>query len=281
MSSKMSIRFYSVEKLKPAGPALRTALEQIISRDHSAREKQLTGGLVVRLERFAPDAGELAGEFIKVTDTDFPFEVGTDGVRRLPTEGPIGFGVAFRYRPGDHTLAMQYNPRVVSPGRAIDYLMQVDNRFAYKVTPKMDEENWRKFNENPIRKLRIGIASPQNLAAIEDAGSAVMSSARQLGEAYSAPVITIEMGMGTRKGSLSAAARGAAAAFAGLFNQGADIRSLKGWVKLREGESAEELNLIDEVLSTRAEFPSPRNDPDGNYRVRAEILKQALAAHGS
>jgi hypothetical protein len=280
MSNRISVRFYSVEKLRRNGPSLKQALEGIHSVAHNLRQVQISGGYTVRLERYAEDAGEIEGEFTRVRTDDFPFEVHDDGVSELRVDGPLGHGVAFRYRPTDHTLAIQYDTREVSPGRAFDYIQQYDHRFAYQITPKLDLESWRKFNRSPVRKIRIGIASPQNLGEIEDEGAAVKASLQQLGEAYDAPMITIEMGMGRRDGALNEAARDMASAFVNLFRTGdADLRSLKGWVKPNDDVPAEEINLIDELLSDKIDFPHPSNDPDANYEVRRNFLKQSLRAH--
>lgn len=143
----------------------------------------------------------------------------------------------------------------------------------------MDVENWQKFQESPVRKLRIGIASPDHLGAIEQDGVSVAETFRRLGEAYSAPVITLELGMGNRKGSLGEATKGLAQAFWGLFQGGnADLRSLKASIKPNEDVPTEEINLIDEVLSDKAEAELPRNDPELNYEIRAGLLRQALQA---
>lgn len=282
MPSRLTIRFYSVEKLNPNGLSLKRALEQLDALEFPARERQLMAGLTVRLERYADDAGELAGEFTRVRTTNFPFEVRPDGAARLPTNGPIGDGVVFRFRPADHTLAIQYDTRIVSPGRAMDYLMQFDNRGAFKITPKMDEENWRKFRESPVRKLKIGIASPDHLGNIEDEGAAVARSFQELSEAYGAPVITIEMGMGNRLGALGDATKGLARAMADLFRGGeADLRSLRAKVKPNEDMPAEDINLIDEIISDKFELELPQNDPDRSYAVRSEFLKNRLRQHGN
>ncbi|MFB2550165.1 hypothetical protein [Ensifer soli] len=280
MSNKLSFRFYTVERMNGNVPMLVDALAEINARDYPQRQIQVGQGYVVRLERHAVDAGgEVQGEFIRVSDTNFPFEVRQDGVRGLEIDNPLGSGVAFRFRPNDHTLAIQYDTRIVSPGRVMDYLLQIDGRFAYRITPQLDAENWEKFLESPVRKLRIGIASPNHLGAIEPQGASVAQTFQQLGEAYNAPVITIEMGMGNNKGSLGPAAKELATAFFGLFQGGGgDVRSLRASVKTDDDEPVEDINLIDEVLSERRETDLPRNDPERNYQVRAGILRQVLNA---
>lgn len=282
MANKVSVRFYTVERRNPNGLSFQQAIELIDAVDHPARQRDVAAGLSVRLERYENDAGELTGEFTRVRTTNFPFEVRPGGAEPLQTDGPIGDGVAFRFRPADHTLAMQYDNRIVSPGRAMVYLMTFDQRAAFKITPKMDAENWQKFRDNPLRKLRVGITSPDHLGDVEDEGAAVIQSFRQLGHAYEAPSIVIEMGMGHRGGALGDAAKGLAHEVFALFADGAaDLRSLKAWVQMEEGASAEDINLIDEVLSKKTELDLPANDPDRNYELRRNLLRHRLQQHGN
>jgi hypothetical protein len=146
----------------------------------------------------------------------------------------------------------------------------------------MDEETWRRFLDYPLRKLRIGIASPNHLADVEDDGAAVIRSFRELGDAYEAPIIVLEMGMGHHGGALGAAAKGLAREIYRLFaDGGADLRSLKATVKADEDTPTEEINLIDEVLSDKFEIDLPQNEPDQNYNVRSDFLRGRLQQHGN
>jgi hypothetical protein len=58
----------------------------------------------------------------------------------------------------------------------MDYLMQCDGRGAFKITPKIDSENWRRFKKCPLGKLRVGIASPDHLEEVEDDSAPVRLS---------------------------------------------------------------------------------------------------------
>lgn len=84
-----TLRFYTVEKRAAHGLSLQQALEHVNNEtDFSQRERQLKAGYIVRLERYAVDAGDLTGEFTRVRTTDFPFEVRPDGVEPLNTVAP-------------------------------------------------------------------------------------------------------------------------------------------------------------------------------------------------
>ena len=282
MPSKITIRFYEVGKENANGLSLKEALKLVnkIS-EKGDRERLLTAGMTVRLERYEEDAGELAGEITRVRNTDFPYEVEADGVAPLSTEGPIGYGIAFRFRSSDHTLAIQYDPRIVSPGRLADYLAAIDPRGMFVITPKMDTANWRTFQKMPVRKLKVGVASPQHLGEIENSAASVAGALSTMAEAYEAPIVTVEISMGHRKGGLGQAAKNMAQEVFRLLKDGkADVRSLRARVATTEGEAAEDINLIDEVLSDRYEIALPKNDPDENYTIRKNLLKAKLNEHG-
>ncbi len=277
MASKLSCRFYTVERTETHVPPLADALNAIIAAPHHLRQKQIGEGYVVRLERLSTEGHEICGEFVRVRDTNLPFEVRQDGVQELDTSNPLGDGIAFRFRPSDHTLAVEYDTKIISPGRIMAYLFNYYAGYTYSITPKMDRENWQKFQNSPVRKLKISISSPTNLGEIEPEGASVAHTFRSLGDAFDAPVITIEMGMGNRKGELAPQVKELAKTFWDLFaSDDADLRSLRASVKPADGVPAEEINLIDEVLSDRIDVDYPGNNPDVNYSVRAQALKDAL-----
>ena len=115
---------------------------------------------------------------------------------------------------------------------------------------------------------------------IEDEGAPVGKSFKEFGEAYGAPMITVELSMGHRKGALLESAKGLATGIFNMFSEGdVDLRSLKAKVKTQDDVPTEEINLIDEVLSDRFDVDLPANDPDKNYKVRDDFIKQILAEH--
>jgi hypothetical protein len=160
--------------------------------------------------------------------------------------------------------------------------MQYDGRAKFYIEPKMDPENWRKFMDGDVRKLRIGVASPDHLGALEDEAAAAGNTFRELGYVYGAPVITIELSMGRRNGALLDSAKVLASEISRLFrNDEGDIRSLKASVKTQDGMPVEQINLIDEVLSSKHELNLPPNDPDENYEIRKRFLRGVLENHGN
>lgn len=281
--NRLTVRFYNLENRDSKGIHFQDALEQIDAiKNKKNREKNLTNDCIVRLERYKVEAGgELSGEFTRVINSDFPFEVSDEGVDALQTNGPLGQGVAFRFRSSDQILLMQYNTQIVSPRRAMGYLHEHNVKSEFIIEPRLNPDNWRKFKEGDVRKLKISIASPDHFEDIENQASSVGQSFKSMGQDYGAASISIEMGMGNRRGALKEKAKDLAESLSGLFGSGeVDVRSLRASVKASEETPVEDVNLIDEVLSEKIELELPINDPDKNYQVRYNYLKRVMSQYG-
>ncbi len=211
---------------------------------------------------------------------DFPFEVTEEGVAPLQTDGPIGNGIAFRYRPSDFCLAIQYDTRILSPIRCLQYLKQQNRSNGFIAKVELDENAWQRFEDGNIRDFTIKIANPRQIANIEDAGDAVAEAFGTFGKAYDAPYVSIGFGMGHKSGFLSSTVKAVASAFARAEQNGeVDIRSLKAKVKADPDTPAEDINLIDEIFSDSMYLDYPQNDPEENYRIRNNELKKFLDDH--
>lgn len=278
---KFSVRYYRVEKEHVAGPSLLEAFVNLAQVEPiENREVNIAGGMRVRLERFEDENGEFSGEFTRVQMTDFPFEIGPDGVSPLTTEGYIGDGVAFRFRQIDHTLVMQYDARICSPGRAIGYLKQQNPRCCFLIQTKFDQDNWTKFEDGNIRDFTLKIASPDHLPNIENEALAAGQAFDELGAAYGAPFITIKFGMGQKRGYLSNAIKSIASQFRSAEERGdLDIKTLRAKVAEDEGIPPEDINLIDQIFSNSCDIDYPQNDPERNYNLRKAELQRFLNDH--
>ncbi|MDQ7070585.1 MAG: hypothetical protein Q9M48_07600 [Rhodobacterales bacterium] len=101
----------------------------------------------------------------------------------------------------------------------MSYLQQHNAKAIFTVEPRLSVENWRKFKTGDIRKLRIGVASPDNFKSVEDDAVSVAQSFKAMGKDYGASSITIELGMGNRKGALSKKAKALASKFSKLLGR--------------------------------------------------------------
>ena len=217
---------------------------------------------------------------MRIRDSDLPCEVHPDGTRVLGVNVPLGDGVAFCYREADHILAIQYDPRVVSPGRFNDYMGQMHHPGQYTFEPILDAAALARFQAQPLRKLKIKLARPQNLGALDDSMAAAGAAFQELGEAYEAPIVTLEMSMGHNKGQLAAGAKAMAAGFLMMAGHNSDVRALTVTSDAGEGVQNEDINLIDNLLSEKGEIAPASDAPDHVYAATSAFVRDRLDAHG-
>jgi hypothetical protein len=221
----------------------------------------------------------LTGELTRVRSDDFPSEVHPHGTAQLNVNVPIGEGVAFRYRERDHILAIQYDPRVVSPGRFIDYVMQLAPNAQFTIDPKVDANALRSFRARPLKKVRIKLAQPQDLRQVEAPMQSAARSFRSLGRDYAAPIVTLEMSVGHESGSLSAEAKRMVEGFVRRAAHDGSVKKVQIKPDNGAGQENREVNLLDALLSVKAEIPNPQNDPNASYDARRRVIERALNGH--
>jgi hypothetical protein len=280
MAKMVTVRFYQVGKMHAAAISLRAALEGIFAVNQpGARERQLSGSFRCRLERLHVDGGFVTGEMTRVRETDYPSEVHPEGVTGLGVDVPIGDGVAFCYREADHRLAIEYDPRTLSPGRMMDYISSMNAAAIFTLESSVDANALARFRAQPVRKVRITLAGANNLAGLENPIEPVGTSLRNLGEEYTSPIVTVEMSMGNQKGHLSNGLKQVVEGFLLMAGQGEDVRSLHVTPDAGEGQTNEDINLLDQILSVKDQLTLPNKQPDAAYALRATNVRAKLDAH--
>jgi len=249
-------------------------------RDKEKREALIGAGIRVRLETLIVDGDAVDGEFTRMQTTNFPSEVHATGTRPLPVAGPLGHGVAFRYDEKKSVMAIQYDKRTLSPGRAFEYISAKWDGASFRLLPKLRDDMWERFQGGPTRKISLTIANPTHYQVVAGAGQAAGQAARALATAYEAPMVTLELSMGHRKGGLSETVKRMAESLIKLSaNDDVDLRTLKAYTAQGEGQPNDEIDLIDELLSVRDELTLPDNNPNRNYQIRRAFLRTVMNKH--
>lgn len=281
MESNITIRFFSVTKEKASHPCTADLLKIIDGKmPLSTREVQLGTGLRVRLERLEEEkAGYLSGELIRIQSSNLPSEVHANGTKPLSSDAPLGHGVAFRYDPKNSKLAIQYDTRVLGPGRFIEYLMQAGSKSSLRLSAvQKGEDAWERFSAGAPRKFEIAISGPEALSDLDADGEAVAASIKRMSEAYEAPRIKVEVSMGRRrKGSLNQNIHGAVRMLYNAMKSGAlNIDSMKAKVE----DEKDVINFIDDMLSHKEKLELPDNNPEISYALRSSLIKKAMSDNG-
>lgn len=232
------------------------------------------------MERFAKDASFHSGEMVRVQKDNIPPEARDEGLVPLRIGG-LGHAVAFRYNKKIKVLAMQFDNRAVSPNLFVEYLREVDASFQYRLEPLVRADAWERYNDGKPRKFVIAIAAPSNLSQVEGEVGALTDAGRTLGEIADAPMIRIEVSMGTKRNAfLDGDFVGKALKY---FTKGEgrheDIRKLSATVKDEGEPGTDTIDFLDEKLSCKEILELPPRNADKHFAVREAFLKRCYNQH--
>lgn len=280
MEKTVTLRYYEVERARADRPALVDVLKQISEVPIEERARHITGdNILVRLEDYNEHGNCVEGQFVRGQSGNRPGRMLANGTDDLPFEDPIGHGIAFRYRPADGLLAIEYNPQVLSPSKVMSYIYEFEPRAEYGLLPRLREGIWEELEARPLRKLTLGIAGHPNVAGADDPNQATWANIGEMRDRYGAHSIKIEIGMGHRSGGLSVLAKNLIREAFHRFQDGDDdIRTLRGTLETEEGEPNDEINLINELLNHKEELEFPENNWARFYTLRRNLLRTNLNA---
>lgn len=277
MEKTVTLRFYDVDR-PPNRPALIDVLQSIAGTPVGQRGRHVTGeDIFVRLEDFNEHGGCIEGQFVRGQSGNRPGRMQTAGTVDLPFDEPIGHGIAFRYRPNDGVLAIEYNPLVLSPSRVMAYIYEWNPQAEYRLSPRMRDDAWERLDAMPLRKMTIGIAGHPHIGGAENEENATWTNIAEMRERYGAHSIRVEIGMGHRSGSLAEVAKDLVRDAFGRYEQGTDdIRTLTGTLETGDGVPNDEINLIGELLDVKEDLSFPENNWSQFYVLRRNLLRTRL-----
>lgn len=269
MEKTFTFRFYDISREKDSIPAMVDMFRQVAQLTSKVeRERQLSTDYVVRLENLEDDGADaVVGELVRCQRTNLPSEVSADG-RKILTAERLGHSVVFRLNHKTGAFGIQHDPRIISPGRVLDYLSAFNPSAIYSMAPKINEEAWAKFNAGGTRKLAFRIANPENLEDLSGTGKAASSGIKSMADAYDAPSILVEISMGHHKGFLSTAVHGLAKQMLNLT--GARLDKLSAVTVVND--EREEIDLIEDRIVSRGELEIHDRDPEINWKVKRSFL---------
>ncbi len=274
LDKTVTIRYFSVSKVKDTAPSLVDVLRSIAAKaSRKDRERQLAAYYVVRLENFEDDGADgVVGELVRCQNTNLPGSVSDAGMAAL-TVDRLGHSIVFRYNHKNGTLGIQYDARIISPARLLEYVSAFNPQAIYSMAPKVNKDAWAKFKSGRPRKLTIRIANPESLDALDGASSAATKGIKAMAEAYDAPYVTVEISMGNRKGALSSAIIGMADQMSKLLG-GAHVERMSATSIVND--ESEDIDLIEDRVQSRETLQLHDRDPVQNWKIKRDHLCQDM-----
>jgi hypothetical protein len=289
MDNSLTLKFLRVTPAYAHGIAFHTALETAFALgDPHQRERNINAGMpdaiIIRLERLRLHNNFVYGELIRKQISNIPPEANDDGLTPIQLSDGAGLGLssAFRYHRPTRVLLIQANNQAVSVGRLNLYLNAVDQNAEYAFEPVPRADAWTRFNSGLPRRLLLKVASPEHIPA----GNALDSETRTISEglatiseALRGAVITIDISMGQKRGSLlKGATERVLRAFRRMERAGElDVKTLSASVK--DDEGTDMIDFLDEHLVVHDRLDLPDGNPDRNYELRATFLETTFNAN--
>jgi len=284
VSTQISVRYYKLhdDEVVP----FEARLKKLAAKPKAKREINIADNeavpFYVRLEEL--DLSEkplVCGQFVRRTLIDHPPEATKDGLLalKLGAGSGLGYPAAFAYLPKLKVIALEYSPRVLSLSRVLLYVNMSSGQGKISARPIPNQQAWDRYAKGKPRKLTITLANPENLAAVEGDVSGVLSATSKLNEIFDAPVITIEVSMGHKKGSLNS---DYVEKILNFFTVGAgrkaDVRNLRASVRPDDGSKTDDLDFLSELLTSRNDLDIS-DDPVKSYEIRKAFVRTELKKH--
>lgn len=278
MEKSVTLRFYTVRRTSEDRPRLAEVLRAIAALELVDREKQIgVDDALVRLENFDEDQDSISGQLIRGQSRNRPGRMLPDGTDNLPFIEPIGHGIAFLYRLNDGLLAIQFDTKILSPSKMMDYLYQHDARAEYSLAPILRNDAWERFAELPLRKIKVSVAGHMNAQDLDNVDQPVWRNVAAIKQAYGADTVKFEISMGHRRGALLDTAKDIAReAFRRLDEGIEDIRAIKGVLDTGEGLPNDEIDLMGTLFDVKESFEMDGNDFPRFYALRRQLLRDKI-----
>lgn len=278
MEKSVTLRFYDVRRTSEDKPPFADVVRLIAAKPIADREARVgVDDILVRLEDFGETAGELHGQFVRGQSGNRPGRMLPIGTGNLPFAEPLGHGIAFRYRPANGLLAVQFDSKILSPSKMVEYLYQHEPRAEYLLTPRLREDAWERFEELPLRSLEVSVAGHPNAHDLENETNPVWRNVATIKEAYGADTVRFQISMGHRDGSLLENAKDILREALRRHEAGEDdIRKIRGVLDTGDGVPNDEIDLLGTLFDVKEELHFDGDDFPAFYRLRHDLLRNKI-----
>lgn len=274
MDRDVTIRFYEVIPSNADGEGIDDILVALDGMPKRERERDVTGGIRLRLEHLEARDGLLLGDLTRVQTENLPGHVTDVENDRLPVN-QIGHPAAFCYDPETSCLALQFDIKI-GVGRVCDYFRAFADENQFGHLPILKQDALDRFENETPTKLHVKVARRRNFENAETNLSDFEEMIEQMGAWFDAPSVEITVSCRAHDGGI---------------NKERAIDTIRRWLGLRdeiEGiqtiggdtiESDEAYNFIKFLLKEKETLDLPANDPvDGRAR-RIAFVRNVYRQH--
>jgi hypothetical protein len=273
MDSRIKARFFRVSQAPNGQPDFGDILIAIMaSGAPAARERNLGGGVTLRLEQCAERDMLVEGDFCRVQRVNIPPQAGAAGL--VPIQLAHGHGIghlgAFIYHRPTRVLLLQSNIQSATPNRVALYLAADDPTRIFSLSPVLTDDAIARFQAGRARSFSVKFAGIDRLDMLDDQDIPAARGARMIADAYDGLDVEIKVSVGRHRDRWLAH-RTLLASIGRLIAE-PSVEKLQAKM---EGDE-HPLDLLHEQLQAETELELPEGDPARHYAVRREFLWQTL-----
>jgi hypothetical protein len=275
MSTRVTIRFYKVNET-PGQPSFTDCLDAVFAVPHVHQRGKFLEFANHRIECGGRVGTMIYGDFYRLQEHDHPPKVGLQS-EAVPLDlGPgnaLGHRVAFGYHTGKRVLGIEKRAAAPSATRLAQYAGLFRNAMGIVPTPIVKPDELGKLNHVRPRQFNIRIAEPRDLSVADGDQLSFKQSLEAIQRVVGAPYITLQVGMGRRKGEVSRdnLTRVADWLRGNYLEQKGNIQDLT--IEGRDEHGASVLNLLDAHLGDSTQMDLPGDDLAVNYERRRAYIE--------
>ncbi|MDE2167487.1 MAG: hypothetical protein KGJ66_14255 [Alphaproteobacteria bacterium] len=278
MDRVVNVRMFSVEAKENGGMAFSEALRHIAAQPFGRREHEPEPDVIIRLEDLDTIGRVWTGEMVRVQEANLPPKALRGQRRERLGVRSIGHSSAFVFDTHLSILALQLSRNRITASRMALYAEALAGGDGYNALPVPDRETWNVLRRGGVRALAFSLATPSELAAIDDETRSVRRGMMAMKESMQPTRLELVMTMGRGEVDMN---RGKAVSLLQWLlrerqaHRGGVTRMMARVIP-RDGEDAEALNLISGHMGDREWVDLPEDDPDTSYQRRREYILRVL-----
>ncbi|MEM6901326.1 MAG: DUF6731 family protein [Pseudomonadota bacterium] len=276
MDRLVKARFYQISNIDNAQRTFFDCMHYLWDHPDRSAYDDVSGGLRVRLERWAASAGNDGtwnGEFVRQQTENIPPRALDDGPLE-PLSDPQGHRAAFRYWPSHKTLVLETRRGAVSAA-AVQKLVRkrVPQHRGFLIDPMLSEGAIEQLTDGTPRRIEMKVARPADMAAFEGAQNPIEENLSNLQQYHGGPNVeyAVSWGRSNRDESL-------------IKDR---IMNLLPWidrnrhaikkVKIKIEEQSEALDILTELMLEKETLQLDSENVNLHYDERQAFLARALS----
>lgn len=274
MDRDVTVRFYDILNEDDFELSLAAVLAVIEALPKADREKDVSGGIRLRLEHIEQDAGLILGDLTRVQTENLPSHVTAEENDPLPVDR-IGHPAAFCYDPETGMIALQFDIKI-GIGRVCNYFSQFAGGQTFNNLPVLRQDAIDRFTEETPTSFTAKVARVRNFQYAQTELTDFEQGIEAIAGIFDAPSVEVTVSCRGVDGGLDkAAAVSALLRFLRLREEIDGINKLKGSTL----ESDDAFNFIKFLLKEKETLELPNNDPlDGRQR-RISFVRRVYDQH--